>query len=318
MPLALSCPCGARFEVDDSLAGQDVNCPDCRDTLTAPTPIPIRRRTSDLALIATVLTLFGAFTIVGTSLGVLLGLVALIQIRRQRTRLAGVGFSLFAILGGSVLTLITLFAVMRGELFGLDGLGRQSIPADQVDTHGPLEISEKDFTITRPNEEWGRVKNNRLLLPGLADIQEDLALLLANVSEHALVDVKVENNHGNLDTVLDTERKRLAVDLGMLNNNNDDDKAPPWRRHRDAARLGEPVEINRRALDPRDGLQGMEAVITVRREGQNWEFLVRVYRRQGARDGGRTYIVRGYTLQNRFEANEGELRRTLDSFRLQH
>ena len=33
MPLSLTCDCGARFELEEALAGQSVSCPECQQVL---------------------------------------------------------------------------------------------------------------------------------------------------------------------------------------------------------------------------------------------------------------------------------------------
>ena len=36
MPLSLICACGARIELEDAFAGQEVACPECQQPLRAP------------------------------------------------------------------------------------------------------------------------------------------------------------------------------------------------------------------------------------------------------------------------------------------
>ncbi len=76
----LTCACGARFEVDDTLAGQDVFCPECQQPLKTPALDRPPQLTSGWALASVVLALVGAFTVVGTILAVLLGFYALLHI----------------------------------------------------------------------------------------------------------------------------------------------------------------------------------------------------------------------------------------------
>ena len=73
MPLSLICDCGARFEVEDALAGQTVSCPECQQPLKAPAAQRPTLRTSAFALASFLLAVVGAFTVVGTIAAVILG-----------------------------------------------------------------------------------------------------------------------------------------------------------------------------------------------------------------------------------------------------
>src|SRR5262245_30616347 len=101
MPMAilLTCDCGARFEVEELLAGQEVSCPECQHALQVPAR-PTPPRTNLLALASVVLCLLGAFTILGTLAAAVLGVLAIVQINRDREHLTGTGFALFGIIGG--------------------------------------------------------------------------------------------------------------------------------------------------------------------------------------------------------------------------
>src|SRR5260370_31071104 len=100
MALALTCVCGARFELDDTLAGQKITCPECQQTLKAPALRSMPPRTSALALASVVLALLGAFSGIGSAAAAVLGGMALARIGRQRERLAGVGLALFGLIAG--------------------------------------------------------------------------------------------------------------------------------------------------------------------------------------------------------------------------
>src|SRR5712692_2396843 len=105
MRLPQSCPCGARFEVEEkspSSAGQTVHCPQCQRPVRAGRPAEVwglsraaqhggnrlksvpRLRTSGFALASVILGVMLTFTVVGTVLAVILGLVALVHIARHR------------------------------------------------------------------------------------------------------------------------------------------------------------------------------------------------------------------------------------------
>src|SRR5262245_33563958 len=121
MTLSLTCACGARLDIDDKFAGQQINCPDCQRALQAPVREPIKR-TSGLALASIVLALIGAFTIVGTVAAVVVGILALLQLANHGDRLAGRGYAIAGIVFGVLFTGGTLFAISSLELFGLTSL----------------------------------------------------------------------------------------------------------------------------------------------------------------------------------------------------
>src|SRR5690242_4976461 len=110
MALALTCPCGAAFEVEDTFAAQTIACPDCGAALKVPPLRPPRLRTSGFALGSVVLALVGAFTGVGTAVAAVLGVMALVSIARHRDRLGGAGYAVLGIVLGTGLTVVTLFA----------------------------------------------------------------------------------------------------------------------------------------------------------------------------------------------------------------
>ena len=117
MSLSLTCSCGARFEVAETLAGQSIACPACQQSLKVPALGKVRLRTSGFALASVVLALIGMFTIVLTAVAVVLGFVGLISISRNRGQFTGAGYAVFGITVGLIFTGLTLFAVTREEIF---------------------------------------------------------------------------------------------------------------------------------------------------------------------------------------------------------
>jgi hypothetical protein len=305
----LTCDCGARFEVDDALAGQEITCPECQQPLKAPGRGSAPPRTSGLALASVVLALVGAFTVVGTLAAVCFGLAALVRIRRHRDRLAGAGFAVFGVVAGLTFTALTLFALSRNELFGLGGWLREHTMAGQVDTTGPLTVDVPGgASITRPSEKWGRVARGQGDDPAVGHLQTDRDLLLLNVSRYAYVDVKADRNNNRLpidtycDLVMGDFRPRVAPGLdedGPFGAFSEPEPQGPWQ----PSRSGD-FDVRERA-------------VKVRRGGQVWIFLIRVYRKTD--DPGATtpiYVVRGYTQARSYARNEAELRRAMDSFRV--
>src|SRR5262245_25176560 len=108
MSLSLRCSCGAAFEVETAFAGREVACPECQRSLRVPASERTPRRTSGLAIASVILAVAGAFTVLGTVIAVLLGLVALVGIARHRERLAGTGYAIFGIVWGVIFTGVSL------------------------------------------------------------------------------------------------------------------------------------------------------------------------------------------------------------------
>src|SRR5262249_29889915 len=117
MSLSLSCPCGARFEVEESLARQTVSCPECQRPVQAPAATRRPLRTSGWAVAGTVCGLVLAFTGIGTVLAVIFGIIALVSISRNRDQVVGTGYAVFSIAWGVVFTGLFLFAAVKGEVF---------------------------------------------------------------------------------------------------------------------------------------------------------------------------------------------------------
>jgi hypothetical protein len=313
MALALTCDCGARFEVEDTLAGQEVSCPECQQALKAPALQALPVQTSALAIASAVLALAGAFTVVGTLAAVGVGVAALVSIARHRDRLAGTGFAVFGIVAGGTLTGLTLLALTTSELFGLGGWFREKTMADQLDTSGPLEVvvAAQGFAITRPSEKWGQAAANALDDPILAGLQQDRNLLLVQPARNAFVDVRVVRNSKGL--TVDSCREEVLKELESVPDNpfldaDPEDGLQPRRPGR-ASTLK--VDSDRQ-LPALEGADGREMVVDIRRAGQAWRFLVRYYKKPGRP----LYVLRAYTQKRNFRRVEEELRRALDSFRI--
>src|SRR5262249_27503533 len=165
--------------VEDDLAGREVSCPECQAPLTVPARADPPPRTSLLALASAVLALVGAFTVLGTIAAAVLGGLALAEISRDRRRHTGAAFALFGIVAGVGFTVLTIFALLRSELPVL-GWVRERTLAARVDTGGPLPVPGTGYTITRPSERWGKVKDNRSDDAAVWDLQANRDLVLMN------------------------------------------------------------------------------------------------------------------------------------------
>lgn len=295
MPLSLACSCGARFEVEDHFAGQTVHCPECQQAVSAAVPLSQPLRTSGFAIASVVLALVGAFTGIGTLLAVVLGTIALLQIRKYPRQVAGAGYAILGIGCGLVFSVLFLLAIIQTEVFGVDML-RERLMGHDVDRDGPLEVSRPadGFAIRRPSGQWGVAR------PTLAsDLAPDCQLLLVNLGKNAFIDVTSEARDGRtLDDCKDAVLQRFR---GNRNNS-----GPPALRFRD-------LEVESSKLLPADGnAQVLELMFRVRLGAEPLTYLVRIIQ-QGNTD---VYIIRAWTPRGRFERLEPEFRQALDSFRV--
>jgi hypothetical protein len=302
MSLSLHCSCGADFEVEDIFAGQAVACPECQASLRAPPLVRGPLRTSGHAIASLVLALVGAFTVVGTLAAVCFGILALGNIRRHRDELSGAGLAVLGIVVGAGFTALTVFACVKGELFGVEEQVRGRMLAGKVDYPAAPEIVDQrdGFRITRPSEKWGVAREELL-----ADLgEEEAALLLVNSSRDAYVSVTVVDLHGlRLDqyqqTLIDHYRNR--VEGGLRGNARGGETVTDFKLH-----------ANQR-LPNRDDMEVGEVLFEGRLAGQPFMALAQIFRRDRT---DRAYVVRGWTHRRRFGQNQGELRKVLDSFRI--
>jgi hypothetical protein len=313
MALSLICACGARFEVEDTLAGQEVSCPECQQSLKAPALRQPSLRTSDLALASAVLALVGAFTILGTVVAVILGSLALVRISRNRERITGAGFAIFGIAGGTVFTLLMFLALSRTELFGLGGTKRRIMLADRVDTSGELTYKDDNgWSITRPSRDWGVSTVDTLndpfvsALQGQGQNQRQVRLLLVATHRILYVDVRSEDRPvAVVDAILGE-----AVSVVTPDKKVDPDEP---RRLRDNDALFRIVEVkpadSAKRLDAPEGVEAREKEVSVRFTAQRWKMLVRAYY-----NGSRLYVVRAYGPERHMKHGEADVRRLLDSF----
>jgi hypothetical protein len=297
MALSLSCPCGAGFEVEDTFAGQAIACPDCGAALKVPPLRPARLRTSGFALASVVLALVGAFTVVGTALAAVLGVVALVSIARHRDRLGGAGYAVLGIVLGVGLTAVTGFAFSRGEVF--DRLRAQAA-SGRVEKDGPMEIKrdQEGYAITRPSREWG------VATPEYArEMNAGDDLLLVNPARLAFIEV----SHVKAPReTLDQFRERYLD--GYRRDRPDNPKNLDGLTHFSDFQLRET-----RRLPPLDGAEVSEALFDVKQTGQNLTYRVRFVK---PRAGGSVYVIAVWTHKRRMAQIEPEVRQALDSFRL--
>jgi hypothetical protein len=302
MSLSLSCSCGAEFEVEETLAGQSVACPECQTPLRAPLLERTPLRTSGYAIASLVLALVGAFTLIGTLVAISFGLVALGNIRRHRDEMCGSGLAVLGIVLGAIFTALTVFACMNGELFHIEGEVRGRLLARKLEYPIALEIVDHrhGFRITRPSEKWGVGKPELLVDKG----EEGAALLLANPSRDAYVSVTPVDARG--ETLGEFRQK-------MINHYQNRGTGGLGADGRPGLRIYEFKQQPSEGVFRRDDVEIGEIVFDGRVDGQAVTSLVQIFRRVGT---GEAYVVRGWTSRRRYLQNQNELRKVLDSFRI--
>lgn len=299
MSLSLTCTCGTRFEVEDTLAGQEVGCPECQQPLRVPSPSRVRVRTCDGAIVSAVLALVGSFTIIGTVLAVLIGLVAVVRIGKHRDRLAGTGYAVFGIVWGLALTALSLFAYSTGELFGVTDQIRKHQYAGELDDPAELTLTRPNdgFAISRPNHSW------RLARPALQDrLDNHSSMLLLHPGKDVFVDVQIDRAWGlNLEGYLQR----------VIQSYQESPQGNPHANRRTLREVSGFKLLEKRMLPAEPGLELAELKVELRVYNQPIVFLIRVVKE----DNGRVFQVRGWAMRRRFAREESELRVILESFR---
>lgn len=314
MPIALTCDCGTRFEVDELPPGQDIPCPECQQPLRIPPGLEVPPRTSLLALFSLVLALVGAFTVVGTVAAVVVGLVALLQIRRHQPRLQGQVFAQTGIVLGIGLTGVSLLLFSVRERLPVAAWLRQRLLAGQTETLASDEVGTRDgqCRITVSQKRWLRMRGDRGNEPAVDDLQRKRELLLVHVQRRAFLDIardalntpeSVADYKGQIAFELYTERPLFQPE---------EEDRPSTRQFRQQGDA-----IQNKPLPDVDGYRGHEWIFEVQRGSQNWRFLIRAYRdgRPGRRTVPPVYVMRAYAPVREFVILEEELRRTLDTIR---
>ena len=307
MPIALTCVCGARFEIDDSYAGQDWTCPDCSAPVRAPRKTNTAPRPSWLALFAAALVLVGSFTVVGSLAAAVLGTVALYRIRALGGQLGGGRIALAAIAGGLLLSVATVVLWARPGSFPVAlWLRYEWFYAGQVEMGGSLEALGSDASLKRPSKLWGRAVRGRTTHPVMSDTQKGRDLLLANLTDFAFADVArlAVSGTASFEEMVapitdDMNPERPAIFGGIT-------RAPSQQVVLLPSRQPENVDEWRRK----------EWMFDVTRAGQHWRFIVRAYRKQRGAASDPVFVVRAYCPARSFARLESELRQILDSLRI--
>ncbi len=307
MTLSLKCTCGVRLDIPENFAGQQITCPDCQHPVAVPRSDPALIKTSGLALASLLLALVGAFTVVGTVLAVLVGLAALVHVRRHREAVTGERYAVAGIVLGVLLTVATLYAYHAAEGWGLRNLMGQAYWTGKLDYTGPKLIKREteNYTIERPSERWGVVKKNQPVKDkdgfNPQDARSLEELLLINVEEDAHILVLTERQDGTLDQYLEQCREKLRTeDIGKVFGSKAGARTDHWEvLHTKRGPQGEPVNW-------------IESVIDKRVGGQERRFILRVVQREGEELFYQVIVgARSATL-----SAEPELRKALDNFKV--
>jgi hypothetical protein len=305
MAIPLTCACGAKLEFDDKFAGQTLNCPDCNRQLLVTPPGKPPERTSGLALASIILSLAGAFTVVGSLLGGVFGLLGLRQIARSPEPLGGRRLALAGAVLGGFFTVFTLGLLLFAEVLPLGGIlralewaGKLEYPDTLKVTHdrGGVDLGEK-IMIDRPSRSWGKMPA-RYKRPDAEQVDD---LLLVNPWHDAYIvcitkhmDVPGEKEARESEAKDRFERSELITML---------DSRPDKRQPLESKLRDEKKNIN---------AEDTEMVLDIKVGGIERTFLIHVLK-----DGGRIRIVAGGTRKQRFPRLESLLRTALESFKVE-
>jgi hypothetical protein len=306
MTISLTCACGARLEIDETFAGQTVNCPDCQRPIKTPRAERPGLQTSGFALVSLILALVGAFTILGTLLAVVFGALGLRDIARRPEAVTGKGFAVTGIALGLVLTAVTGFALTSAELFGTptNNLMTRFQWAGKLEYPGGEEVIRRaeGYAIKRPEprDRWGVKRSERL---EDKHVWEDL--LMVNVDEDAYLLCYAETGGRDdlkdcLDKVLEDFRKR--------------DRAGIFSAGKPTTRSGTLTVIEPAVtLKPLGNLESRQVVVDKSLAGQRRRFIVRVVK---SADDTVMYALIGGARVSHFDQLRDALTKSMNSLRI--
>ncbi len=304
MPLAITCACGARLEIDERFAGQVIPCPDCKAPLQLPQPEPVRQtRVSGLAITSLAVALVGAFTIVGAIAGAVLGYLARQRIEKEPGRWTGLGFARAAMYVGGAGLLLTLLGLVSPEVFHLDALLREfkwTRRLDYTPAAGLREvkksiIGQREISLTIPSKRWGVFQSAGTTGEGsdhliLVDPWDDAQIACQSVTIDDAEDQK------NWEALRARGLERfLKSELVSLLDPQHGAALPKELKPRDVKQLD-------------DGAQEMQVDL---RLGTDRTFALRMTKK-----GPYLFILAGGARKPRFARLQGEFRSAFDSFRM--
>lgn len=311
MPVTLTCECGARFEIDDTLAGAATTCPECRQAVPVITTGPPRPRIAVLALFSLVLAMTGVLSSVGAVAAVVVGTLALLQIARPQPRLTGRQYAAAGIVLGSVCAVLTPLVVRSGATTPLATWLGTRLLAARTDPAAswPMTTVDGGCRLARPSAEWVRLRGGRGCDPAVDDLQTNRDVVLAHRRRRAYLDLARDAaNHpptlAEYQTVLlaalPTRSPLLAAEddtFAALAN------LEPWQ-------VG-----SQRGLPLVGGYAGYEWSVEFARGGRTWRMLARIWRKKGDKNAT-LYVARAYAPARLFPTIEAEVLTALDHVQL--
>lgn len=302
MPIAVTCQCGSKLEIDEKFLGKEILCPDCQRPLptTAPaTPppleIPDHRRVSGLAVLSLLCSL--VFWAVGGGIaGIVLGVYALKEIAARPGKLEGGQLARAGIAVGAVGTFV-LFALLISPSALIDCLLREVSLASRLDYTVKdivkFEGTNGDIQVKRPSRAWAQCASSPRQHTGVfAD-----TLILVDTWDDAFIacqDISADDN--NQDTwqrlILERLQKSELVNLvGKLR----------------AQAAPELVVVEKKPVV--DGRQ--EIIADMRLAGRDWRFLIH-YRTNQL---NKVFFFVGCARKGRFERMEKDFRESISEFK---
>lgn len=311
MPIAVTCECGSKLEIDEKFLGKQILCPDCQRPLPTQAPatpppldLPDYRRVSGYALLSLILALVGAFTIVGTIAAIVIGIYALKHISDKPSRLEGVHYARAGIAVGAFFTFLTLAALLSPTLFGLDSFLREMAFAGRIQypdgntVESTTNGNRLSIVLTRPSNRWASY-----IPPSVQGTNfESCDLIMVNVTEDAFMachnvqfDGLPDDADDRLKKVLEKFYKsELVYLLGRL----------------DGRPLGREAEnVQKKVVDSKKGTKEQEVIFDLRLGGIDRRFLLQY----SLEKGDEVRVLIGAARRNRFDRLEAVFRKTFDS-----
>jgi hypothetical protein len=308
MSISVTCPCGARLEIDEKFLGKDIPCPDCARLLptklpAAPPPLdlPDHRRVSGLAVLSLTLAIVGGFTIVGTLAAIGVGMIALRRIAGQPSKLDGAEYARAGIIAGGILTLVTLAAMISPTVFGIDQFLRELTTAKRMTYPAGMTIETDDAEITRPSGAWGRFQ--KPTVPS-QDVLEN-HFILYSTRDDAYIACQFANLDGG--DKIDVLQKKILEQIYKS------DLLDRMGRLGGKGWGGEPTNVSDRK--PGIGPNTQEITVDLSVAGINRRLLVQFTTKQQAGELGRSTVLVACARANRFSDLEDVFRKAFASFK---
>ncbi len=256
-----------------------------------PTPKIVTLPHSALALASALLVLIGAFTVVGTIAGIVVGILGLLSIRKNPDKVQGVALAAFGIGAGIAFTVITLLILHTPDALGLGRYFRSSMWNGKVDRSTALEVRGDDFTLTLPSADWGIVKNAKLGQTIVDTLQgKDTRMLLMQTVRFAFVDI--DSKEPGVDHPLEQRMESYVQDFPFKINEADTTEK----------------------IKSQENLLSIEKTLNLRCSGQPWVLILRLSRKP---EKSKLIMLRAFAPKATFRDAEREMRKILDSLKIE-